>query len=70
MPFVLLSQKIFDVEGPALASIEGSNTFIDLGSEVAESLDVRQQLLPDLFLIGVRQVRYFGDSQFKCFDHV
>jgi hypothetical protein len=70
MPLVLLQNEIFDIERLALASIERSNAFVDLRSEPAKLLDVGQQLVPDLFLIGFRQAGHFRDSQFKCFDHV
>jgi hypothetical protein len=70
MPFVLLPDKVFDVEWLALASVERADALINLGPEPAQLLDVRQQLLTDLFLIGVRQTRYFGDSLLKRFDHV
>jgi hypothetical protein len=61
IPFVLLSEKFFDVEGPALALVERANSLLDLGAELAELLDVREQSAADLLLIGVRQICHFGD---------
>jgi hypothetical protein len=56
MPFVLSAEEIFDVERLAFAGIERANALIDLGSQLAKFLDVRQQLLADLLLIRVWQI--------------
>ena len=69
MPFVLPSKKIFDVERLALACIEGANPLVDLGAQVTQLLDVRQQPAANLFLIGVGQARDFRDRYFECPDH-
>ncbi len=61
MPFVQLPEKIFDVERLALARVERSDALVDLRAELAELLDVRQQLPADLLLICFRQVRHFGE---------
>ena len=60
-PFVLLSEECFDVEGSALTPIQRVNSLVDLRPELAELLNVRKQPTADLFLIGVRQIRHFGD---------
>ena len=69
MPFVLLPQKIFDVERLAIAGVERTNAFVDLGSQLAQFLDVRQQLLTDLLLIRVRQIRDFRYRFFQRPHH-
>jgi hypothetical protein len=69
MPFVLLAQKIFDVERLPFAGIERANAFVDLGSQAAQFLDVRQQLLTDLLLIRVRQIRHFRYHFFERSHH-
>jgi hypothetical protein len=56
MPLFLLPQKIFDVEWPPPARIQRANPLVDLGSQPAQFLDVRQQLLTNLLLIGFRQI--------------
>src|SRR5262249_39929926 len=68
--FVLLSNKCLDIEGFSLPGNKRSNAVIDHKSEPPEFFNVRQQLLADSFLIGVRQAGYFRDSQFKRLDHV
>jgi len=70
MPFVLLSDESLDIQGLSLSGIKRSDASVDLRSKSAQFLDMRQQLLSDLFLIGFRQAGYFGNRQFKCFDHV
>jgi hypothetical protein len=69
MPLVLLLQELFDVQRPALASVERADALVDLGPELAELLDVRQQSPADLFLVGIRQIRQFSDCQFKALYH-
>jgi hypothetical protein len=70
MPFVLLSDESLDIEGLSLSGIERSDAFVNLRSKQTQFLEVRQQLLPYLFLIGFRQAGYFSDRHFKDFDHV
>ena len=70
MPFVLSAEELFDVEWLAFAGIQRANALIDLGSQLAKFLDVRQQLLANLFLIRVRQIRDFRDGFFECFHHI
>jgi hypothetical protein len=61
MLLVLLPEKFFDIERCARATVERTCAPVDLGAEPSELLDVRQQSLPDLLLIGVRQAGQFGD---------
>ena len=61
MLLVLLPQKFLDVEWLALASIERASSFVDLGAELTEPLEVRRQPSPDLFLVGIGQVGDFSD---------
>ena len=69
MPFVLFSQKIFDVERLALTGVQRTNALVDLGSQSAQLLDMRQQLLTNLLLIGFRQIRDFSDGLFERSYH-
>jgi hypothetical protein len=61
MPLVLVLQELFDVQRSTLASVERADALVDLGPELAELLDVRQQSAADLFLVGIRQIRQFSD---------
>jgi Ribbon-helix-helix protein, copG family len=70
MPLVLSLEEILDVERLALARIERADTLVDLGSQLAQLLDVRQQPLADLLLIGIRQGGDFRDCLFEHLDHV
>jgi hypothetical protein len=69
MPFVFPSKKILDIERLALACVEGANPFVDLGAQLTQLLDVRQQPTANLFLIRVGQVGDFRDRYFECPDH-
>jgi Ribbon-helix-helix protein, copG family len=69
IPLVLSFEEILDVERLALARIERADTFVDLGSQLAQLLDVRQQPLADLLLIGIRQSGDFRDCLFEHLDH-
>jgi hypothetical protein len=69
MPFVFPSKKILDIERLALACVEGEDPLVDLGAQVTQLLDVRQQLAANLFLIRVGQVGDFRDRYFERLDH-
>ena len=69
IPLVLLSEKFLDVENFTLSPIERTNSVVDLGPELAELLDMRKQPAGDLLLISFREIRQFGDCQFKTLDH-
>jgi hypothetical protein len=67
-PLVLPPKEIFDVEWPALARVERTDSLIDLGAELTELLDLQQQLPFDPFLIVVRQSCQLGNCEFKALD--
>src|SRR5712691_2016590 len=68
-PFVLSLEEILNVERLALARFEQADALVDLDSQLAQFLDVRQQPLADLLLIGIRQAGHFRDCLFERLDH-
>jgi len=54
-----LSEKGLDIELLPLPRIEGADTLVDFASQGAQLFDMREQSPPDLFLIGIGQVRDF-----------
>ncbi len=69
MPFIFPSKKIFDIERLALTCVEGAKPLVDLGAQLTQLLDVRQQPTANLFLVRVGQVGDFRDRYFECPDH-
>jgi hypothetical protein len=70
MPLVLVPKERVDVERLALASVQRADALVDLHAEPPQLLDVRQQPLANLFLIGGRQIGNFSDRDFERFHHV
>lgn len=69
MTFVLLTKEFVDIEGFALPAIQGTDAFVDIAAKIAQLVDMRQELAPDLFLIGIRQIGDFYDRLFERLDH-
>jgi hypothetical protein len=59
MSLVRLSKKSLDIELLPLSRIKGTDALIDFGAQGAQFFDMRKQSPPDLFLIGIGQVRDF-----------
>jgi len=69
MPLASFDEQLFYIELFAFAAVQRLDAIIKLGTEFAKLLDVRQQLLPNLLLVGVRQGSQFSDGTFECLDH-
>ena len=71
MLIVLLPDKILDVQLPALSGMGRSDALVDFNPELAQLLKrVESSLQAHLSLIGVGQVRNFGNGLFEGFDHI
>lgn len=51
----LALEERLDIELATLTSIQGSHSLIELCAKLPNTLDVRQQLPPNLLLIRIRQ---------------
>jgi hypothetical protein len=60
---------LLEIEWLALACVEGVQAGIDIGAQLAQLLDMREELAPNFFLIGVRQASHLGDGVLQGFDH-
>lgn len=69
MLFVQIAKEFVKIQLSAFSAIDRCNTLIDFGTQPAQFFYMRQQLATDLFLIGRRQLRDFGNRLFKDFDH-
>ena len=63
------SQELLDVQRLSLARIERSDARINVFPKLAQLLDMREQFLADLFLIGIGEFCDPRDRLFQRLDH-
>jgi len=69
IPIARLCEERIHVQRLAVSGIERGEPLVEFGAKPMELFDMRQQSLPDLFLIGIGQGRYLGDRAFQRFGH-
>ncbi|MBX9777148.1 MAG: hypothetical protein K2Y71_22450 [Xanthobacteraceae bacterium] len=68
MPPLLVADEFVDVQLPALAGIKRPNALVDLDTQPAQLLDMRQKLTADRFLVGYREVVTSATASLRTLD--